>query len=438
LIWAEECWDAPSDLSDPTAQLAYLAKNLTPRGEAEVKTVSGAEVVQHAALTGEWRAILGSEIAGVGHMTHGGPRRIVIRGFDPQGGVQLHLLWRALGSSRWNDSNPIVTFPVVGNYQLLDLGECRPQRADLGEERWEWKLLARMDEAPATGTVRIRDVYPLPTEQYVRLAQAVEPPTPESAHPRSPGTVSDKSGVGTVAWSSASNAKASDGTYALVALKPGEVSHWLQATNFSGGSISGADRITGVVADLEIQASAVINGLITVRAQLIKEGVAVGERATTWFTSSADEHVLLGAGDDPWDTDWTPSEMEASTSGVRISVEHFPPLVSEIGVFVDAIRLIPYSTEEIDDAKVCFAGRSIRLGSSGVSRQHPEDDVWGAVVPDGFLPFQEAGGLEERQARGILIASQGDLDLAPDVGTNKLSATVLSRDGFQFAREAAA
>jgi hypothetical protein len=65
LIWAEECRDAPEDLSDPTAKLAYLAKNLTPKGGAEVKTVSGAEVVQHNALTAGWVTVLDSQIAGV-------------------------------------------------------------------------------------------------------------------------------------------------------------------------------------------------------------------------------------------------------------------------------------------------------------------------------------------------------------------------------------
>jgi hypothetical protein len=177
LIFSRECEYAPEDLSDPTAQPHYLAKNLTPKGGAEVKTVESAEIVQHSALTAGWITILDFEIAGVGHMTHRGARRLWTGIRQPggeAGDVQLHLLWRALGSSRWEDQLPIIGTPVADGWILVDLGLVRLQDAVLGDQRWEGRLMAR---APGgSGAIRVRDVYPLSTEQYLVLREPHDAP----------------------------------------------------------------------------------------------------------------------------------------------------------------------------------------------------------------------------------------------------------------------
>jgi hypothetical protein len=92
-----------------------------------------------------------------------------------------------------------------------------------------------------------------------------------------------------------------------------------------------------------------------------------------------------------------------------------------------------YYTEAADENRVCFATRSVELRTNGVYRQHPEDDVWGGVLPDGFLPYSTPGGIDGRSSRGILIPTQGDLDELADSGTNKLSAVVKTRAGHLYA-----
>jgi hypothetical protein len=110
LIGAEECRDYQEG---PTAKLDYQAADLTPRGGAVVEGIG----VRHASLTAGWLTILDSEIDGVGHMTHLGPRRPWMR-VDVTAYTELRLRWRVLGSSRWSEENPIVRVPVLEDFKL--------------------------------------------------------------------------------------------------------------------------------------------------------------------------------------------------------------------------------------------------------------------------------------------------------------------------------
>ncbi|HSC21429.1 MAG TPA: hypothetical protein VLC07_06850, partial [Solirubrobacterales bacterium] len=100
--------------------------------------------------------------------------------------------------------------------------------------------------------------------------------------------------------------------------------------------------------------------------------------------------------------------------------------------------LTVYYNEAGAEDKVCFATRSIELRSDDVRRQHPLDDIWGRLVPDGFLPILPAGGIEERQTRSIIIPSAGDFETLPDGATPALEGRTFGRDGYHFAREASA
>lgn len=440
LIWAEECWDAPEELSDPTAQLAYLAKNLTPKGGAAVATVSGAEVVQHSALTAGWLAILNSKIAASGHMTHRGPRRMWMRIYDPgaeAGGVQLRLLWRALGSSRWSE-NQIVSTYVVGDYSLIDLGECRPQVAALGDERWEWQL---MTCAPSgSGAIRIRDVYPLPTEQYLKLSTPYAAQAAEHASSKTPGTVEDHGGIGTLEWKNYENAKTSDNTYAEVSTSEDAATHYLLAKKL-GFAIPEGATITGIIASIERHNGGSDSSKWWVEdasVKLVKAGAVTGSnRALLGRWPSSDAIASYGKASDLWGTSWTVAQVNAEGFGVAIAA-NANGSGGSAKPMIDAITVTVYYTEAEDENRVCFATRSLELRSNGVYRQAPEDDVWGIMVPDGFLPYSAPGGREGRQARGILIPSRGDLEVLPDSGTpNPLSAVVLDRAGYPYAREGA-
>jgi hypothetical protein len=275
LIWAEECVDAPDDLEDPTAQLAYAAADLTPKGGASVKTVSGLEVVEHAALTAGWLTILDSEIAGVGHMTHRGARRLWLRVYDPgeeAGGVQFKVRWRTLGSLHWSEDNPVKRSLLVDDWQWYDMGECRPQRAVQGDERWECQVQAR---APGgSGAIRLHRFDPAPTEQYAVLRAPGESQVADAQSTKSPGTVT---GAG---WSSPESAKASDNSRTTAELDNpfGPVSTAaLIATKF-GNALPEDAIVAGVVVDVEgsVSGGSATEEIHLDEVKLVKGGVKVG------------------------------------------------------------------------------------------------------------------------------------------------------------------
>lgn len=179
-VAAIESRDHPQDATkDTTAALAYDAVKLTLQGGAVEAEREGAKVVRHQNLGNLWQAILRSEIAGVGHMTHRGVRRVWVRIFDPgeeTGLVEFRLEWRVLGSTVWTP-NATVPTPLIGGFALIDLGECRPSSPALGADRWEWKLMARTTGA-AGADIDVARVYPLPAEQFavVRVPLAFTSP----------------------------------------------------------------------------------------------------------------------------------------------------------------------------------------------------------------------------------------------------------------------
>ncbi len=422
---------------------AYGATTLTAVTEAERGVISVAinplPYVQHTALTAGWITILSSEIAGVGHMTHRGPRPMWMRIEDPgseAGGVQLHLLVRALGASRWDESLPIVSTPVVDGWIPVFLGIARPEEAVLGDERWEWRLMAR---APgSSGAIRVRDVYPLSSEQYCVLSEPYQAPLADLQSSRSPGTVEDKAGVGTKAWENPSNAKASDNAYATCELGSGVVSHYLTATNLAFALPEGA-TVLGIVPSFE-RSAAVVAGNARVRdeqVRIVKAGAIKGtvDKALPVYWPQSDGAQSYGGSDDLWGQTWTPSDINSSGFGVALSAKDYEGTAI---AKVDAVTVTVYYSEVIQgEDRVCYASRSVEPRSDGVFRQHPTADVWGRLVPDGFLPTVPAEGAEGRQTRTILIPSAGDLGTLPDGASPAFSAVSYGRHGYQYAREAA-
>jgi hypothetical protein len=441
VIVSRECHFAPSDLGDPTAQMHYLAKDLTVMGGASAETVSGVLCVQHTALTAGWTAILGSYITGEGHMSHLGPRPMWMRIYDPAsepGGVQLQLLSRSLGASRWAKDAPIISTPVAKGWIPVFLGSPRPQGAVLGEDRWEWKLMAR---APSgSGAIRIRDVYPTSIEQYAVAREVFEAPAADSQQTKAPKKVEDASGIGTVAWTNPGNAKASDDTRAVASLTAFSVTHWLKATEF-GFALDEDITLSSLAVLVERRQGPGGGGvgahisdfsdcIRIVRGNQVKTPRASGFGQWT----EADQLAIfeLGIGS------LTVAEINSPEFGVAIAAQCQANVTSPLSAEVDRVGLAVYFTDAEGEDRVCFSGRSVVFSSAGVFRQHrTEDDVWGQLVPDGFLPYVPSGGLEARPVRTIIIPSTGDLTTLPDGATTPTFKAVARRqDGHLFAGEA--
>jgi hypothetical protein len=424
-----ESRDYPEEGASTTAALAYAATALTRKGGATEAERESQKVVRHSALTAGWLTILDSEVAGVGHMTHRGVRHVSMRVYDPgseAGNVKLRLRWRALGTISWSE-NSIVPTPLVGGWSIVDLGECRPEIAALGDERWEWQLEARA--VNGSGAVDVHRVRIDPAEQWARLTSPEAPISADAQSQKSPGTVADDSSTGTVAWTNPGNAKASDNSYATATFTSLAESHYLKATNF-GFALPEAATITGILATVERHAGEnVAHWIVDQEASILKGGTPLKGSHSVLKWPLADTVASYGGG--LWGTTWTPADINSSSFGFRLSVEGLGTTAS-----VDQVAITVYYTEAEDENRVCFATRSIELRTDGCFRQHPTDDVWGRLVPEGFLPYAPPGGMENRKMRIMVVPSQGDFGEAADSGTNKVQLQVLYRPAFHYSREA--
>lgn len=437
LILASECRDHPQDESaDTTAALAYDAVDLTAKGGSAEAEREGFKVLRHSALTAGWLTILDSEHGERGHWTHKGVRRPYMWIWDPgseAGDVQLKARWRTLGSLQWSE-NRIVPTPLVDGWALIDLGECRPEPAALGDERWQLQVQARA--VSGAGAIDLQRLYPFPTEQFMVVKAPDVSQAADTQSQKSPGTVvsEEGEGAGTKAWSSASNAKASDDSRAIVELSaaPSHQSQHLKATDY-GFALEEDDQIAEVVVLPEVSKSAGSPSALVGDVYLWgPSGIIAGPISSSYEGSTATDqsnpHVFSGVG-------LTPAVVNNAAFGASIvmrtggsgdatmRVDHLP-----VGVF--------FTSSGEDENRVCFATRGVEPRTDGVFRQHPTDDVWGQLVPEGFLPYASPSGLEGRESRFIVVPSDGDLGELPDGGDNPISAQAFTRSAYHVAREA--
>jgi hypothetical protein len=420
-----------------TADIFYECEKLTLAGgstEVAVGEASSGNVVQNAALSTGFLSVLSSKVVASGHMTHTGPRRVWMRVKDMGAvseNIELKLVWRPLSSAKWSE-NKAVRIVVSGSFSKVDLGEVIPEAAVLGEQRWEWKLLARTRNIAAGSSVQIDVVYILPIEQMMALNAPPVTLQPENQSSKNPAKGTKISG----AWVNPENIKASDNVRATAVMAPKPVgpesSGDIVASEF-GFAIPAEAAITGVVVSVERSA----NFASTVRDSFImlrKAGVEVGENkalGNAWGTG--DEVQTYGGSTDLWGETWTPAQINAATFGVVLTAKLIAAAEGEAKV--DLISVTVYYSTSTDENRVCFAGRSIELRSDGVFRQHLTDNVWGRGVPDGFLPYAPPSGLEARAVRGLIVPSRGDHLTQADVGNHKIVAKVFYFPGYHFVSE---
>jgi hypothetical protein len=424
----------------------YATTTVTAVTEAERAVISLAvnpiaEVVKCPPLTAGWQTVLSSEIVGVGHMTHVDPRRMWFRVEDPStvlNDVQWKLEWRQLGAAAWiqtmEASTPIIeSSPVIGGWQQIDLGECRPERAIRGLQRWEFRLQARS----LTGSGKqplLRDVYPESVEQWAMVSdQSPDEIDGEAIKP--PGTVEDSAATGTVVWVNPGNAKAEDGNCAVAtAAEAAKKSHYLQATNF-GFAIPPSASIVGIAASVRRRAAAagtILNGA----SSLIQGGALKGTKKegvlAYWPTNFASE--IYGGHSDLWGLAHTPTTVNSKEFGFAFTAEFPFKGAAEVDEITVTVAYAEFSNGE---SRICFASRSVDFTDTGIRRQHLTEDAWGDLVPEGVLLHSPSPGQAGQPLRGLIVPSVGDFAARPDATGVKLSGKYGYRPGYLFAREAA-
>jgi hypothetical protein len=431
------------------AKGVYAATTVTAVTEAERAVISVAvnpfpEVIKCPQPTFGWQTVLGSEIVGVGHMTHVGPRRMVLRLEDRNnstGEIQWKLEWRTLGAATWNQtmvtSTPlIVSSPVIGNYQLLDLGEARPEVPVTGDPRFQWRLQMR-SLSSAGNRPLIRDVYVMSTEQWARVADTSE--NPIDGEPSAlGGTVENSAAIGTVAWKAHSGSGemgfSAEAKYPTVNLTSGS-SNYAKVTNLGFASLvpEGA-TIHGIIADatpFEVGTAVADNAVRLVVGGAIQATERKG--TLTWGSLIGTTPKTWGGAQDLWgQPSITWAQLTAAGFGVALSFTGAGSLA------LKSVNLIAAYSEGGNENRICFASRSIEFTDTGIRRQHATEEVWGDVpAPEGVLLKAPAPGQAGQDARLLVVPSVGDFAGRPDSASAKVAAKVGYRPGYLFAREAA-
>lgn len=442
---------------------AYSATTVTAVTEAERVVISLAinpiPEVKCPPLTAGWVTVLSSQIAGVGHMTHVGTRRLAFRINDVSsalGDVQWRLEWRSLGEANWRQTTegsvPIVaTAPVVGEYQLVDLGECRPERSVSGDQRWEWRLQARSLSGSGKQPL-VRDVYPASGEQWLRVSDPSSD-TVDGEPVALGGTVEDAATIGEVAWKAHSGSGAmgfsAESKYPTLTLATpslvfGNTSHYLKVTNFNFASlVPAAAKILGVVARAVPfsvtgnQSSGIVESkvFLVMNGSIKESGQNKARNVLSWVNGEARS---WGGPNDLWGLSIARSDVILSGFGIAIALSH-PTLFGEetSSIALKAVELTVAYSEGGNENRICFASRSIEFSDSGVRRQHTTDEVWGEVVPEGMLLDAPVAGQEGKPARVLIVPSVGDFAARADSASVEPSAKVMVRPAYLHAREAA-
>lgn len=136
---------------------------------------------------------------------------------------------------------------------------------------------------------------------------------------RSPGTLADDAGVGTVAWSSPGNAAASDDSRAATgSMGSSDVSHYLKCTGF-GFSIPSDHDVLGI--ELAVEWRDTSWGARQNRLRIVKAGVIGSDTAHDASTNLPDSDTVerFGGDFDLWGETWTASDVNDAGFGVAIS-----------------------------------------------------------------------------------------------------------------------
>ena len=155
------------------------------------------------------------------------------------------------------------------------------------------------------------------------------------------GTFANDTAVGTIAWSTPSNASASDDSRTTATMLLGEVSNYLKVTNF-GFSIPTDATIEGILMSFEAQ-STVLNSIDDSTVSLVKSDGTVGSTnkaiATDWPTS--DTYRDYGSVSDLWGETWYASDINDTDFGVVISAVD---ILGAAVAGVDHVRITIYYT----------------------------------------------------------------------------------------------
>jgi hypothetical protein len=173
-----------------TARLLYEAEDMTPMDIATATRTPmagfrGTGGIVHTAVGSQWTPLFNTDLVGVGHLTHTGSYRVLLK-CRALGGPELllRLAWD-VGDLTNPTTNSLVSLPIYsqtasGSY-VLDLGQITIDRSPVGTHQWIGVVQA-CTNGVGTRTVHVDCMYLLPLDEFsvfamapISVAQGMEP-----------------------------------------------------------------------------------------------------------------------------------------------------------------------------------------------------------------------------------------------------------------------
>jgi|SRR3989344_2248720 len=161
----------------------------------------------------------------------------------------------------------------------------------------------------------------------------------DSSGPNNGSSFASDSSVGTISWTSPSNAQSDDGSYASASFSSGASSYYLKATGFNFSIPSGA-TVNGILVEIK-KATSGLNTSTDNSVKIVKDSSVAGSNyasGSSWPTTAA--YSSYGGASDLWGLTLTSSDINSSGFGVAISATGTGGGTS----LVDAIRITVYYT----------------------------------------------------------------------------------------------
>lgn len=158
-----------------------------------------------------------------------------------------------------------------------------------------------------------------------------------SAHPATFSVLA----TGSVTWTNASNAGASDNAYATCNLGALQYSHSLVATNL-GFAIPVDATIDGISVTVEGKTSVAFALVISNALLQLSGGDRGSDLEPSSYLPTSDGNVVIGGASQMWGTTWTPAQVNDTTFGVLLIV-HNESLGAALASIDDIIITVHYT-----------------------------------------------------------------------------------------------
>lgn len=166
-----------------------------------------------------------------------------------------------------------------------------------------------------------------------------------SSSTKSTVTIANNNATGTVAWNNPLNASSSNNVYATTSLSSGQVTNYLEFSDF-GFSIPSGTEIEGIMVSIEAKTSGYLSAGV-VESCFLKDSVNYCDPTTLGFGTS-DSILVSGGTQSDFGRTWTNTEINNANFTYRMA---FKQRFSTPTVSVDAVTITIFYSDAVSNTK---------------------------------------------------------------------------------------